>query len=190
TVYGRTGNDYLVISRGSQIDAQGTAEEPISLTSSIDVESGEGMPGQWGGLIVLGNAPSNKCPSDGSDCALQVEGAEEGAVFGGTDAADSSGTLRYVRVLNGGFEIAPDNELNGITFGGVGSGTTVEYIQVHNNSDDGIEMFGGNVNFKYVVLTNMQDDSIDWDNGYQGKLQYVLVRQNPDNSDANRGIEA
>jgi len=190
TVYGRTGNDYLVISRGSEIDAQGTAEEPISLTSAIDVESGDGMPGQWGGLIVLGNAPSNKCPSDGSDCALQVEGAEEGAVFGGTDSADNSGTLRYVRVMNGGFEIAPDNELNGITFGGVGSGTTVEYIQVHNNSDDGIEMFGGNVNFKYVVLTNMQDDSIDWDNGYQGKLQYVLVRQNPDNSDANRGIEA
>ncbi|MGM0482015.1 MAG: hypothetical protein ACQEQZ_08800 [Pseudomonadota bacterium] len=190
TLFGRTGNDYLVVSRGSQIDAQGTAADPITMTSAIDVEGGQGMPGQWGGLIVLGNAPSNKCPADGSDCALQVEGAEEGAVFGGTNSADDSGTLRYVRVMNGGFEIAPDNELNGITFGGVGSGTTVEYLQVHNNSDDGIEMFGGNVNFKYVVLTNIQDDSIDWDNGYQGNMQYVLVRQNPDNSDANRGIEA
>ena len=190
TVYGRTGGDYLVISRGSDIMAEGTVEQPITFTSAAYVETGEGQPGQWGGLVILGNAPSNKCPSDGSDCALQVEGAAEGAVFGGTDATDSSGTLQYVRVMNGGFEIAPDNELNGITFGGVGSGTKVEYLQVHNNSDDGIEMFGGAVNFKYVVLTNMQDDSIDWDNGYQGKMQYVLVRQNPDNSDANRGIEA
>jgi hypothetical protein len=91
--------------------------------------------------------------------------------------------------MHGGFEIAPDNELNGITFGGVGSATTVEYIQVHKNADDGVEFFGGAVNAKYVVLTGIQDDSVDWDNGYDGKMQFVLVKHADDDSDANRGIE-
>lgn len=189
TVYGRTGDDYLVVSRDSKIDANGTKDAPISFTSSQDVTGGTTAAGQWGGLVLLGNAPSNKCPAEG-DCALQVEGVESGAVFGGTDTTDNSGTLRYVRVMNGGYEIAPDNELNGITFGGVGSGTTVEYVQVHQNADDGVEFFGGNVQAKYLVLTGIQDDSIDWDNGFQGKLQHILVKQAADNSDANRGIEA
>ena len=140
-------------------------------------------------MIVLGNGESTKCPQDGTSCSLQVEGAQEGAVFGGTDNTDSSGTLRYVRVMHGGFEIAPDNELNGITFGGVGSGTTVEYVQVHKNADDGVEFFGGAVNVKYLTLTGIQDVSVDWDNGYVGKLQFVLVKHADDNSDANRAIE-
>ncbi|MFT6703339.1 MAG: hypothetical protein ACJAUM_003222, partial [Pseudomonadales bacterium] len=83
----------------------------------------------------------------------------------------------------------PDNELNGITFGAVGSGTVVEYLQVHKNADDGVEFFGGAVNAKYVVLTGIQDDSVDWDNGFKGKMQFVLVKHADDNSDANRGIE-
>jgi hypothetical protein len=190
TVFGASGNDYLVVSRGSQISAVGTAAEPITFTSIQDVQGLEATAGQWGGMVLLGNAPSNKCPTDGSDCALQVEGVQEGAVFGGTATDDNSGTLRYVRVMHGGFEIAPDNELNGITFGGVGSGTTVEYLQIHKNADDGVEFFGGNVDVKYLVLTDIQDDSIDWDNGFRGRMQYVLVRHALDNSDANRGIEA
>ncbi|WP_099034434.1 hypothetical protein [Lacimicrobium alkaliphilum] len=189
TLYGREGADVLVVSRGSQIMAEGTADKPITMTSRQNVLGEDAFAGQWGGFVILGNAPSNKCPSDGSDCALQVEGIEAGAVFGGTDSTDNSGTLRYVRVMNAGFEIAPDNELNGITFGGVGSGTTVEYLQVHQNADDGIEMFGGNVNFKYVALTSIQDDSVDCDNGWDGKMQYVLVKHADDDSDANRGIE-
>ena len=192
TVYGASGNDYLVVSRGSSISAVGTATDPITFTSVQHVQSGieAGTAGQWGGLVLLGNAPSNKCPTDDSACALQVEGVQEGAVFGGTDTTDNSGTLNYVRVMHGGFEIAPDNELNGITFGGVGSGTMVDYVQVHKNADDGVEFFGGNVDVKHLVLTDVQDDSIDWDNGFQGRMQYVLVRQAQDNSDANRGIEA
>jgi hypothetical protein len=91
--------------------------------------------------------------------------------------------------MHGGFEVAPDNELNGITFGAVGSGTTVEYLQIHKNADDGVEFFGGAVNAKYVVLTGVQDDSVDWDNGFKGKMQFVLVKHAEDNSDANRGIE-
>ncbi|MBA6361875.1 hypothetical protein H4J49_18905, partial [Colwellia sp. BRX8-6] len=189
TIYGRSGSDYLVVSRDSEIQANGTASKPITFTSSQDLTGAETGAGQWGGIVLLGNATSNKCPTDGSDCALQIEGAQDGAVFGGTDDADSSGTLRYVVVKHAGYEIAPDNELNGITFGGVGSGTKVEYIQVHENADDGIEFFGGTVNLKYVVLTSNKDDSVDWDNGFRGNLQYVLVKHDPQNGEANRGIE-
>jgi len=190
TIYGRSGGDYLVISRDSMIEANGTAADPITFTSSEDISSGVTNSGQWGGIVILGNATSNKCPTDGSDCALQVEGVSEGGVFGGTDDEDSSGTLRYVVVKHAGYEIAPDNELNGITFGGVGSGTKVEYIQVHDNADDGVEFFGGTVNAKYVVLTGNKDDSVDWDNGYRGNLQYVLVKHADNNGEANRAIEA
>ena len=194
-VYGSSGNDYLVVSRGSKIEANGTASSPITFTSRQHVSGGvvdglaDGEAGQWGGLVLLGNGNSTKCPQDGSQCSLQVEGVQEGAVFGGTDDTDNSGTLRYVRVMHGGFEIAPDNELNGITFGAVGSGTTVEYLQVHKNADDGVEFFGGAVNAKYLVLTGIQDDSVDWDNGFKGKMQFILVKHADDNSDANRGIE-
>ncbi len=168
-IFGRSGADYLVISRGSKIESTGSATDPVIMTSYNDVVGAEVGPGQWGGLVILGNAPSTKCPTDGTACALQVEGAVEGSVFGGTDATDNSGILRYTVVKYAGFEIAPDNELNGITFGGVGSETTVEYVQVHANSDDGVEFFGGSVNAKYLVLTGNQDDSVDWDNGYNGK---------------------
>jgi hypothetical protein len=194
-VYGTSGNDYLVVSRGSKIEANGTAELPITFTSNQHVSGGvedglvNGEAGQWGGLVLLGKGNSTKCPQGGSECSLQVEGVQEGAVFGGTDDTDNSGTLRYVRVMHGGFEIAPDNELNGITFGAVGSGTTLEYLQVHKNADDGVEFFGGAVNAKYLVLTGIQDDSVDWDNGYKGNMQFVLVKHAADNSDANRGIE-
>ena len=194
-VYGSSGADYLVVSRGSKIEANGTASSPITFTSRDHIANGvtaglaNGAAGQWGGMVILGNGTSTKCPTDGTPCALQVEGVQEGAVFGGTNDEDNSGTLRYVRVMHGGFEVAPDNELNGITFGAVGSGTTVEYLQVHKNADDGVEFFGGAVNAKYVVLTGIQDDSVDWDNGYSGKMQFVLVKHADDDSDANRGIE-
>ncbi len=189
TVFGRSGGDYLVVSRDSKIEANGSQDAPITFTSSEDIAGDTTGAGQWGGIVLLGNAQSNKCPTDGSGCSLQVEGVEEGAVFGGTNDEDSSGTLRYVVVKHAGYEIAPDNELNGITFGAVGSGTKVEYIQVHENADDGVEFFGGTVNLKYVVLTSNQDDSVDWDNGYRGNMQYVLVKHAPDNSKGNRGIE-
>lgn len=189
TIYGRSASDALVVSRGSQIMAEGTAAAPITFTSTQDVTGEATGPGQWGGVVLLGNAQSNKCPTDGTPCAREVEGVS-GAFYGGTNDEDNSGVLRYVVVKHGGFEVEPGNELNGITFGGVGSGTTVEYIQVHQNSDDGIEFFGGTVNLKYVVLTANQDDSVDWDHGYRGKMQYVLVQHATDDSDANRLIEA
>lgn len=189
TVFGRSAGDALVVSRGSQIMAEGSANSPIRFTSEQDVVGEATGPGQWGGIVLLGNAVNNRCPTDGTPCAREVEGVPD-AFFGGTDDADNSGVLRYVVVSYGGFEVTPGNELNGITFAGVGSNTTVEYIQVHQNSDDGIEFFGGTVDAKYVVLTDNQDDSVDWDQGYRGRMQFVLARQAADDSDANRLIEA
>ena len=189
-LFGQSGGDYLVIHRDAKIMAEGSASKPIILTSLQDVVGEETAAGQWGGVVILGNAPSNKCPTDGSDCAIQVEGVEEGAVFGGTDWEDDSGTLKYVVVKYAGYEISTDNELNGITFGGVGSGTTVDYIQVHANADDGVEFFGGAVNVKHLVLTGNQDDSVDWDNGFKGMLQHVYIEHASNAGEANRAIEA
>lgn len=180
-IFGASGSDYMVVSRDSKIEASGTETDPIILTSKQDVLGEDTGAGQWGGLVLLGNGISNKCPAEG-DCSLQVEGVEEG-FYGGIDNEDNSGTLKYVVVKNAGFEVAPDNELNGITFGAVGSGTTVEYVQVHNNSDDGVEFFGGAVNAKHLVLTSIDDDSVDWDHGYQGKMQYVYIEQDADSTD-------
>lgn len=187
TIYGKSGADFLVISRGSKINASGTAANPITMTSVQDVIGSPTAAGQWGGLVLLGNAITNKCP-DINNCSVQAEG--EAGPYGGANAADSSGTLNYVVVKHAGYEVIPDNELNGITFAGVGSGTQCSNIQVHQNVDDGVEFFGGSVNCKNVVLTSNGDDNVDWADGYNGKLQFVLVKMDPNNAKANRGIEA
>ena len=128
-IFGNNGSDYLVVSRDSKIEATGTKSDPIIFTSKQDVMGETQQPlDNGGGMVLLGNGISSKCPAEG-DCALQVEGVEAGAVFGGTDNADSSGTLKYVVVKNAGYELSTGNELNGITFGAVGSVTTVDYLQ-------------------------------------------------------------
>ncbi|MDY6829833.1 MAG: hypothetical protein SV583_10710 [Pseudomonadota bacterium] len=178
-IVGRTA-DALIITRGSQINAQGTADAPIIFSSADDGYDGRG---EWGGLVIQGFAPSNLC---GTPCNIEGEGGV--GFFGGTDPADDSGVLRYVVVAEAGYEVSPDNELNGISFMSVGSGTEVDYVQVHNNSDDGVEFFGGTVNVSHLVLTSNSDDSVDWDEGYQGNLQYGLVVHA--NDEADHGIEA
>jgi hypothetical protein len=169
----------LVIERGGQIVADGTAAAPIVMTSDQPV--GKRFRGDWGGLIINGRAPLN-LPGG------TAIGEGSTGVYGGTNPADNSGILRYVRVEFAGIEFSPDNELNGIAFQGVGNGTIVENIQIHYNKDDGIEMFGGTVNIKRVVLTAIGDDSIDWTWGWTGKLQFAVVQQRGDDTD--QGIEA
>jgi hypothetical protein len=186
TIYGKSGADFLVVTRGSKIVAEGTAANPITMTSVQDVIGSPTAAGQWGGLVLLGNAPSNKC-ADVNNCGLAAEG--DAGPYGGPNAADSSGSLNYVVVKHAGYEVIPDNELNGITFAGVGSGTKCSNIQVHQNVDDGVEFFGGSVSCKNVVLTANGDDSVDWADGWSGKLQFVLVKHAADNAKANRGIE-
>lgn len=167
----------LIITRGSQIRANGTAAAPIIMSSED-----EGFDGnqEWGGLILHGYANHNTC-TPGAACNVDSEG--ESGFAGGFSEDDSSGTLRYVIVAEGGFEFAVGNEINGISFVGVGSGTTVEYIQVHGNFDDGVEFYGGSVNAKYVVLTDNGDESLDWDEGYVGNIQYLLAVQAADEGD-------
>ncbi|HPI39892.1 MAG TPA: hypothetical protein PLJ21_03760, partial [Pseudobdellovibrionaceae bacterium] len=145
--------------------------------------------GEWGGLVINGNAPINACAKGVAVCEAISEGIKSKEVkFGGNDSEDNSGVLKYVVVEFAGYPISQDNELNGISFNGVGSGTEVEYIQVHMNADDGVEFFGGTVNVKHVVLTANEDDSMDWDMGWVGKAQFVLIDQGQDAVD--NGFEA
>ena len=186
-LYGSSGLDYIVVNRGSQIFVQGTATEPVIMTSRQSIEGNTNVDsiGQWGGLVILGRAPINTCPPGVTfgdpACETQVEGAN--AFYGGNGPADNSGSIRYLRVMHSGFQILPNNELNGITLAGVGSGTSLEYVQVHNSSDDGIEWFGGTVNGRYLVFTGIDDDSVDTDSGYSGALQFVLVVQRANGGD-------
>ena len=192
TVFGRSGADYIVVNRGSQIDADGNTANPIVMTSANDLirradsdpanDFGGDNIGEWGGLVILGQAPINRCRNAATPATIACDNVIEGvsnpdAVYGGDDATDNSGTLRYVSLRFSGFAIGSGNELNGISLGGVGSGTTIDYVQVHNSSDDGIEFFGGTVNAKHLVLTGEDDDSLDTDNGYNGSLQYIIVKQ-------------
>lgn len=178
-LYGESAtNGMLVVNRGSKIMAEGTATDPIVMTS--DKAVGSRGRSDWGGLIINGRAPLNS-----GDEAFGEGGT---GAYGGSVAADNSGTLRYVRVEFAGREISPDNELNGIAFQGVGSGTVVDYVQVHMGKDDAIEFFGGTVGVKHVVLTGAADDCFDWTDGWQGKAQFVVAQQYGD--DADQGIEA
>ena len=169
-------NGTLIVAQGSKIMADGTADAPIVMSS--DAAIGSRARGQWGGLIINGSAPTNQGVTFGE--------GDTGA-FGGNNPTDSSGTLRYVRLEYAGIEFSPDNELNGIAFQGVGSGTVAEYIQVHMNQDDGIEFFGGTVNLKYALVTGARDDSFDWTDGWTGKGQFWIAQQYGD--DADNGFE-
>lgn len=184
--------DFLVISRGSRLEAKGTAAQPIVFTSSQGMHLPEGSRtgfarrrGDWGGIFINGMSHTNVC-ADLNNCVADGEAGT--GYYGGNSLNDNSGTLRYVRVEFGGDKINEEKEYNGITFNGVGAGTTVEYIQVHKNADDGVEFFGGTVNARNVVITGAGDDSIDWTYGYTGMIQYALVVA--DNDDGDRGIEA
>ena len=185
------GASALIVRRGAYIIANGAADAPIIFTSELDDISNPNDLGiddkqLWGGLILLGKAVTNQPTTDN-----QIEGipTTEDALFGGTDDNDSSGVIRYVSVRHGGFSISgvEGDEINGITFGAVGSRTVVEYVEVFANFDDGYEWFGGTVNVKYLVSAFCGDDGIDWDMGFRGKGQYWFVIQS--STEAGRGGE-
>lgn len=189
----------LIITRGSKIMAEGTATSPITFSSAAD-EDFDGM-GEWGGVIVQGFAPqygarnTGTCYGEGTVCNVQGEGGVAVGFYGGNEPADNSGVIKYVRIAEAGKVAGPNNEVNGLTLMGVGHGTVVEYVQVHNNLDDGIEWFGGTVDARHIVLTGNDDDDIDFDNGWKGNIQFAIVRKNAKNlspmgSNDPRGIEA
>ncbi|WPQ63730.1 hypothetical protein SIO70_02510 [Chitinophaga sancti] len=169
----------LVVTRGGKINATGTAAKPIIFTSAQEV--GARQDGDWGGIILLGKAPIN---ATGGEAKIEggltaTNGGDEKTYiyYGGTDAADNSGVLKYVRIEFAGVAYSPDNEINGLTMGGVGSGTTISYVQVYRSGDDSFEWFGGTVNCDHLVATYTWDDDFDTDNGFSGRVQFGLAQR-------------
>ncbi|MHA8057013.1 Ig-like domain repeat protein [Aquirufa nivalisilvae] len=164
----RASKGALIVQRGSKIIAEGTADKPIVFTSERN--PGEREAGDWGGLVLCGQAPNN-LPNDASN--RQLEGGY-GAFHGGTDAADNSGILKYVRLEFAGIPINPNQEVNSLTLGSVGSGTVIDYVQASFGLDDSFEWFGGTVNAKHLIAYKGLDDDFDTDNGFSGYVQYGL----------------
>jgi hypothetical protein len=168
----------LVIDKGGKIIADGTPEKPIVFTSERDM--GERDKGDWGGIIILGNANVNQA-------STSIEGVNPSVSFGTSNStandAENSGILRNVRIEFAGIALSPNNEINGITFGGVGNGTIVENVQVSYSGDDAFEWFGGTVNCKRLVSLGAWDDDFDTDFGYTGKIQYAISIRDPFSAD-------
>lgn len=167
----------LIIERGATIDAQGTEAEPIVFTSSAPAIYRNY--GDWGGLVILGKASNNQ------NANQPIEGitAGEFGKHGGSTNDDNSGTLTYVRIEFAGIALSTDNELNGLTMGSVGSGTTINHIQVSYSGDDSFEWFGGTVNAQYLVAYRGWDDDFDTDFGYRGNVQYAVSFRDPNIGD-------
>lgn len=156
--------DYILIEQGAKINAEGTASDPIVMTSSKE------EPGAWGGIHICGRAHTN---AEGGKGSSEIGGA----VYGGDNDADNSGVLKYVRVEYTGYAFDEEHEANGMTFYGVGNGTVVENCEAYHGSDDGFEFFGGSVNVKNMVVVNCSDDSFDWTEGWNGKGENLVAFQ-------------
>jgi hypothetical protein len=200
----QTNKDFIIVNRGSRILADGRADAPITFTSVSDINGTVGPEDvqQWGGIVINGFGVSNKCSyvgtrgeagfelAPGTECSIEAEGSagDDESQYGGANDADDSGILRYVIVKHTGAQVGNGDELNGISFGGVGSATVIENLQVYSTFDDGVEMFGGSVDINNLVAVYVRDDSIDIDEGYNGTISNALVIQSE--ADGNHCIEA
>lgn len=199
-LFGGTGTSWLAVNRGNKINATGAADKPIIFTSRDNLLgiSNDSSIGQWGGVVLMGRAKITDCNAGSvgaGTCERQTEGSSNPATFGGADDAYNAGVMKYVQIRYSGYVLGADTELQALTGEGIGTGTTLEYIQSHNSSDDGMEFFGGAVNFKHYIATGADDDSLDIDTGLRGNFQYVLLLQRPGAGDAlmevdNNGFEA
>lgn len=179
TIYGENSSQgSLIVKPGAKIMAVGTELNPIVFTSEFTKQGSSRSPyyGDWGGIILLGNAKINVA---GGTAAIEGPGDS----YGGTDDDDNSGVMKYVRIEYPGIAYSLNNEINGLTFGGVGRGTTIEHIQVSYSGDDSYEWFGGTVNCKYLVAYRGWDDDFDTDFGFSGKLQFLLGIRDPEIAD-------
>lgn len=172
----------LIVARGGKINAVGTASDPIVFTAEVDNYEGTGVDvgaqGLWGGVIILGKATTNNLTTDKA-----IEGIPTGearGLYGGNDDTDNSGTFKYVSIRHGGTDIGEGNEINGLTLGAVGNGTTIDFVEVVANKDDGIEFFGGSVMVKHALVINCGDDSFDYDEGFHGMGQFWVSIHNAD----------
>jgi len=200
----QTNSDFMIVNRGSRIIADGRSDAPITLTSVSDINGTVGPEDvqQWGGVVINGFAVSNKCSyvgtrgeagfglAPGTECSIDAEGSagDDESQYGGANDADDSGILRYVVVKHTGAQVGNGDELNGISFGSVGSSTIVENLEVYSTFDDGVEMFGGSFDITNLVAVYVRDDSIDIDEGYNGTITNALVVQAA--NDGNHCIES
>ena len=174
----------LIVARGGMIIAEGTASEPIIFTSTADAitrdhssypgfaNTNESIKGQWGGVIILGNALISA-----DNFEMQIEGipaSDSNGLYGGYDDLDNSGVFTYVQIRHGGTLLGEGNEINGLTLGGVGSGTTIHHVEVVGNVDDGIEWFGGSVNTSDLLVWAQGDDAFDVDQAYSGTISNIM----------------
>jgi hypothetical protein len=168
----------LIVTRGAKLIADGTQSQPIVFTSNEP--AGSRTYGDWGGIILCGRAPINDPAGE-----KVIEGGVDAVkgLYGGTDPADNSGILRYVRIEFPGVAFMPNNEINGLTCGGVGNGTTIDYIQVSYSGDDSYEWFGGNVNVKHLIAFRGLDDDFDTDYGFTGKCQFLVAMRDSNVAD-------
>ncbi|WP_336981147.1 hypothetical protein [Altererythrobacter fulvus] len=193
-LYGSTGQSWLAVNRGNKINAVGTSSAPIVFTSEDNVAgfNSNSSIGQWGGVVLMGRAMVTDCDTGSvatgdpatHTCERSTEGANTPAVFGGTDDTYNAGTMQYVQLRYSGFVLSNNKELQALTLEAVGSGTTIDHIQSHNSSDDGMEVFGGKGGVKYYVATGADDDSLDVDTGARLDVQYALLIQRPGQGDA------
>ncbi len=184
-----SGSSYFVANRGNRLIANGTADRPIIWTSRDNVLglANDNSDQQWGGVVLLGRAPTADCrtgvfntaaaPNANPTCEGQLEGAAVATPFGGSNAADNSGSMRFNQIRFSGFELAPDNELQSLTTGGAGSGTVIENIFSFNSSDDGLEFFGGGFNTRNWAVIGASDDSLDVDSGAIVNMDTVIAVQ-------------
>lgn len=180
----------LIVARGGRIFADGTAEDPIIFTAEADdvddpddilLSSPTASRGLWGGVIILGKASINTATGENNIEGIDATTEPRGIYGGGVnpDDDDDSGVLRYVSIRHGGAVIGADNEINGLTMGGVGRGTTIEHVEVFYNQDDGFEWFGGTVNTRYLISAFAGDDAFDYDEGFRGEHQFWFSIQDP-----------
>lgn len=176
----------LVITRGAKIEAVGTATNPVVFTSN----SSTPQAGDWSGVVILGRANTNRGDTSRIEGIPGVPPAD--VHYGGSVNNDHSGILKYVRIEYAGFELSADNEINGLTLGGVGSNTTIDFVEVYKANDDAFEFFGGTVNPKHLIAVNSLDDALDFDNGFSGAVQFALVVADTTRADksGSNGIES
>jgi hypothetical protein len=174
----------LVVTTNARLVAAGTAKAPIVFTSAQ--ADGTRAAGDWGGVVLLGLAPINV--EGGTNVIEGFDAMTEGIEYGGDDEAHDCGSLEYVRIEFAGFELSEDNELNGLTLGGCGSDTNLDFIQAHLGADDGIEFFGGTASISHAIVTQPDDDGLDWDFGWSGRGQFIIVQLN--SLVGNHGFEA
>ena len=159
---------YIAVAQDGKIFVNGTATSPVVMTSG----NANPAPGDWGGLVICGRAITNKGGANGETATAEVSDL----TYGGTNNADSSGSIKYLRVEYTGAAFTNDKEFNGVSFFGVGSGTIVEYVQAYKSGDDGLEFFGGAVNAKYILAVHSEDDALDFADGFSGSIEFAMVK--------------